>query len=270
MKRVILLVLLFGGIFIGTSQGLNIAVSGTSQTGNQAIIDFFVQNFNATVTFGDFSNPANIPAGTDVFVVGRVLYSGAYANATNSAVFNSLTIPVACFTSYVARPDGGRWGWHSGGIGAFHSLSGNETVVTDAGAKVFGTTGAADWWNDATWGFSAPGTGSVGDGEIWATSPTGEIVVAYWKAGRKSGTGVTFGSDRLLFNVPDQGSGNPADLPNTPAGQKALIDAFRYFLNPNAPYDPLVTPQNPDGSVGTLLSQTQAEVTLAFKAGSDP
>jgi|GEM_PF-5433365 len=42
MKRVILLVLLFGGIFIGTSQGLNVAISGTSQTGNQAIIDFFV------------------------------------------------------------------------------------------------------------------------------------------------------------------------------------------------------------------------------------
>lgn len=38
------------------------------------------------------------------------------------------------------------------------------------------------------------------------------------------------------------------------------------------PYDPLVTPENDDGSVGTLLlpSQTEAEVTLHFKAGGDP
>jgi hypothetical protein len=270
MKRWLFFTAFFAAALASTSFGLNIAVSGTSQTGNQAIIDFFVNNFNATVTFGDFSNPANIPAGTDVFVVGRVLYSGAYANADNSAIFNALDIPVACFTSYVARPDGGRWGWHSGGIGAFHSLSGNETVVTEEGAKVFGTSGPVDWWNDATWGFSAPGTGSVGEGKILATSPAGEIVVAYWKANSLSGSGVVFGSKRLLFNVPDQGSGNPADLPNTEAGRKALLDAFKFFLSPEGAYDPVVTPQNPDGSVGVLISQTQAELTLNFKAAPDP
>ncbi len=146
MRRVILFTALCAAVFVGTSQGLNIAVSGTSQTGNQPIIDFLVQNFGATVTFGDYSTPANIPAGTDVFMVGRVLTSGAYGNATNTATFNALTIPVVCFTSYVARPDGSRWGWHTGAIGAFHTLSGIETVVTQAGATVFCGDGAVNWW----------------------------------------------------------------------------------------------------------------------------
>ncbi|MBN2514181.1 MAG: hypothetical protein JXB18_14680, partial [Sedimentisphaerales bacterium] len=270
MRRVILLTALFAVVFVSTSQGLNIALSGTSQTGNQPIIDFLVENFGATVTFGDYSTPANIPADTELFIVGRVLSSGAYDNATNKATFNALTIPVVCFTSYVARPDGNRWGWHSGPIGAFHTLSGNETVVTEAGADVFGAAGAADWWNDATWGFSAPGTGTVGDGQILATSPAGEIVVAYWKAGDTSGTGAVFGSDRLLFNVPDQGSGNPVDLPNTAAGQQALLAALKLIiLQEDVPHDPIATPLNPDGSVGTPISLTEAQVTLGWEAALD-
>ena len=279
MRRFILFTALLVGVFAGTSQGLNIAVSGRGdgQAENQAIIDFLVEEFGATVTYGDFSDPANIPAETDVFVVGRVLYSGAYDNAANSEIFNALEIPVVCFTSYVARPDGARWGWHSGGIGAFHTLSGDETVVTEAGASVFGVEGPVDWWNDASWGFSAPGTGTVGDGQILATSPAGEIVVAYWKAGDTSGTGSTFGSDRLLFNVPDQGSNLPVDLPNTDAGRQALIDAFNFFLGLGyGPYDPVVTPGNPDGSVGTVVKVSDdpvvwevQDVVLNFKAAPD-
>lgn len=270
MRRVILFTALCAAVFVGTSQGLNIAVSGTSQTGNQAIIDFLVQNFGAKVTFGDYSTPSNIPAGTDIFIVGRVLTSGAYGNATNTATFNALTIPVVCFTSYVARPDGSRWGWHTGPIGAFHTLSGNETVVTQAGASVFGGAGAVDWWNDATWGFSAPGTGTVGDGRILATSPAGEIIVAYWKAGEKSGSGAVFGSKRLLFNVPDQGSGNPVDLPNTAAGKKALLAALKLIITQeNLPHNPTVAPLNPDGSVGTPTSLTKAEVTLGWDAAKN-
>jgi hypothetical protein len=270
MRRNILLTALFAVVFVGTSQGLNIAVSGTSQTGNQPIIDFLVENFGATVTFGNYSNPANIPAGTEVFIVGRVLSSGDYANATNTATFNALTIPVVCLTSYVARSDGGRWGWHSGPIGAFHTLTGNETVVTAAGAEVFGAAGAVNWWNDATWSFSAPGTGTVGNGQILATSPAGEIVVATWKAGDTSGTGAVFGSKRLLFNVPDQGSGNPVDLPNTAAGQQAFLAALKLIiLQENVPHNPTTTPLNPDGSAGTPISLTQAQVTLGWEAAKD-
>jgi len=270
MRRVILFTALFAAVLVGTSQGLNIAVSGTSQTGNQPLIDFLVQNFGATVTFGDYSTPANIPAGTDIFIAGRVLTSGAYGNATNTATFNALTIPVVCFTSYIARPDGSRWGWHTGPIGAFHTLSGNETVVTAAGADLFGAAGATDWWNDATWGFSAPGTGTVGSGQILATSPAGEIIVAYWKAGDTSGSGAVFGSKRLLFNVPDQGSGNPVDLPNTEAGKKALLAALKLIITQeNLPHNPTALPLNPDGSVGTPTSLTQAEVTLGWEAAKD-
>jgi len=50
-----------------------------------------------------------------------------------------------------------------------------------------------------------------------------------------------------------------------------LIDNIKITMgNPIEAYDPVVLPDNGDGTVGTLLSQTQAEVTLAFKAGSDP
>lgn len=273
MRKFIVSAALFAVVFVGTSQGLNIAVSGTSQAGNQAIIDLLVQEFNATVTFGDYNNPANIPADTEVFIVGRVLFSGAYDNAANSATFNALTIPVVCFTSYVARPDGNRWGWHSGGAGTWHTLSGNETVVTAAGAKVFGVEGPVDWWNDASYGFSAPGIGTVGDGQILATSPAGEIVVASWKAGDRSGTNVVFGSDRLLFNVPDQGSGNPVALPNTAEGRQALITALKLILapdTPDKPHEPAVLPANEDGSSGILLENNEdVAVIFSFKAAMD-
>ncbi len=277
MKRLIILIVLFIAVFVGKSQGVNVALSGTSQEGNQAIIDFLEENFDVTVTFGDYSNPANLPADTEVLVIGRVLGSWAYANADNSAIFNALTIPVVCLTSYVARPDDGRWGWHSGPTAGFYSLSGDETVVTEAGAGIFGTVGPVDWWNDASWSFSAAGTGSVGDGQILATSPTGDIVVAYWKAGDQSGTGVVFGSDRLLFNVPDQGSGNPVDLPNTPEGIQAFFDALSLIFGPGyGPYDPLVTPENPDGSVGRIVKVSEdpvvwevQDVFLNFKAPPD-
>jgi hypothetical protein len=226
LKKVAVSALLAAG-FISSSQAINVVLSGTSQPGNQGIIDFVNNNFqNVNLTFGDYSNPATIPAGTDLFILGRALSSAAYANAANSAAFNSLTIPVVAFTSYVTRPDGDRWGWHSGPI-AIVNATGAETTVTAAGASLLGGAGPADWWT-GDFGFSATGTGTVGQGEILATLG-GNILVAHWNAGDQSGMGAVFGSERLLFNLSDLTSGGPAVMPDTVAGQQALaslLDAY--------------------------------------------
>lgn len=212
-----------------SSQAINVVLSGTSQEGNQGIIDFINNNFeDVNLTFGDYSNIGDpsisaVISNSDLFVIGRVLSSGAYANAANSAAFNGLDIPVVAFTSYVVRPDSGRWGWHSGGVGG-GSASGDETTITAAGAGLLGAEGAADWWT-GDFGFSAPGTGTVGDGDILATIG-GNILVAHWDAGDLTGSGATLGGERLLFNLSDATSGGPAVMPDTLAGQQALINAL--------------------------------------------
>jgi len=49
------------------------------------------------------------------------------------------------------------------------------------------------------------------------------------------------------------------------------LDNLKITMGPDiVPYDPVVTPQNDDGSAGTLISQTQTQVTLNFKAAPDP
>ncbi|MBC8095056.1 MAG: PEP-CTERM sorting domain-containing protein [Akkermansiaceae bacterium] len=223
-------------LVIGTvlpGQSATVLVSGTSQANDQPFIDFLNNNFqNVTVTYGNFSDyPANAAtiATADVFFVGRSLSSGQYANAVNSASFNALTIPVVSMTSFVSRPDAGRWGWHSGGIAAAGlSVAGTETTVTAAGAGIFGVSaGAVDWFTvPAGNNFFSPGTGTVGNGQILATIG-GDILAAGWNAGDQSGTGVTFGGDRLLFNLPQ--NGGMTVVPDTLAGQQALISALTAF-----------------------------------------
>lgn len=266
MRRFIVSAALFAVVFVGTSQGLNIALSGADNTKNQPIADFITSNFSGvTVTQGNYAVPTSIPADTDIVMIARMLYSGEYGNVDNSATYNALTIPVVCLTSYVARPDGNRWGWHTGGAvgGAF--TAGNETTVTEAGAAVFGAAGAADWWTTPG-SFNAAGSGTVGDGQILATIG-GNILVARWKAGDKTGVGVTLGSDRLLFNIPDtDNAGNPG-LPDTAAGQQALIAALKTIITQDdVPHDPTAKPLNPDGSVGIPVSLTEAQVTLGWNA----
>jgi hypothetical protein len=41
-------------------------------------------------------------------------------------------------------------------------------------------------------------------------------------------------------------------------------------VSPWGPYDPAVLPENPEGSVGVLLSEDEAQVTLSWMAGKDP
>ncbi len=210
---------------------VNIAISGIMDgeiNNNQPIIDFFTTNFvDVNVTYGDFSNPATVPVDTDILVIGRRLFSGAYGNATNSATFNSMTIPVIVMTSYVARPDGDRWGWHAGGAVGGGPVTGDETTVTAAGAAVFGVpAGPADWWS-GTGNFDATGSGSsVGEGEILA-SLGGNILAARWQAGDLTAGGAVLGGDRLLFNLPEvAGSGSAAFMPDTEAGVQALANAI--------------------------------------------
>jgi hypothetical protein len=212
---------------------VNIALSGTLAANNQPIVDFLTGNFaDVTVTFGDFSNPATIPAGTDVFIVGRILSSGAYDNAVNSAIFNSLNIPVVAFTSYVARTEGSRWSWHQGSVNNALDVGGDETTITAAGAPLLGAAGAADWWTVGTGGtgFNAAGVGpGVGTGSVLATIG-GSLLVAAWEPGQQSAGGVVFTANRLLFNLPDStfvdGS---ALLPDSTAGQQALLAALAAY-----------------------------------------
>jgi hypothetical protein len=214
---------------------VNVTLSGTDLAGNQPIINFLNSNFQGVnVTFGDYSNPANIPVGTDVFMVGRVLSSGAYDNLANSATFNALNIPVVSFTSFVTRTLGNRWSWESGPTGG-GDVSGNETTLTLAGTSVFGGSAGdtADWWTVGSSGtaFNASGTGTVGTGNILATIG-GNNLVAAWTPGQQSAGGATFTANRLLFNLPDSafgGAGNLAVLPDTEAGKQALISALTLY-----------------------------------------
>ena len=217
-----------------SGRAANIALSGTDLAGNQPIIDFLTANFaGVNVTHGDFSDPANIPAGTDVFIVGRILSSGAYANAANSTTFNNLSIPVVAFTSYVVRPGAGPWGGVSGGVGGGRAAA-DETTVTAAGAALFGAASPVDWWTVGTSGnnFNASGTGGVGTGSILATID-GNILVAAWEPGQQSAGGTAFTANRLLFNLPDSFFNPPsvALIPDTAAGTQALIAALARYAS---------------------------------------
>jgi hypothetical protein len=217
---------------VSSSFAANVSISGISQERNQDIINFFQSSFlDVNISFGDYSDPANIPVGTDIFVVGRIVSSGAYGNVANSATFNALGIPVISLTSYVTRPDGDRWGWHSAGVANGGSVVGDETTVTAAGASIFGSAGPADWWTvtDAGSAFNAAGTGTVGTGDILATIG-GNILAAGWEAGDTSAGGVIFTANRLLFNLPDSdpNTGNGV-VPDTAAGRQALISAITAF-----------------------------------------
>lgn len=213
---------------MSSGHAVNIAISGVHGEGfNQPIADFFSTNFqDVTVTLGDYSDPSTIPVGTDILVIGRRLFSGAYDNATNSATFNGLGIPVVVMTSYVARPDGNRWGWHSGGATGGGPVTGDETTVTAAGAAVFGIpAGPVDWWSGDT-NFDAAGLGTVGGGEILATIG-GNILAAAWDTGELTAGGATLGGPRLLFNIPEvAGSATAAFLPDTTAGIQSLANAI--------------------------------------------
>jgi fibronectin-binding autotransporter adhesin len=226
-KHIVASALVLAG-FPASAQAIEIVWTGTNQAEDQALISLIQGNFSdVNITYGNFSDyttNAAVIEGADLFILGRQLASADYANATNSASFNALTVPVVAFTSYVTRPLDGRWGWHDGDVAAGLSTVGAETTVTAAGATAFGVAeGTVDWLPEPDT-FNAAGVGLVGGGDILATIG-GNILAAHWNAGALSGTGATFGSERFLFNASESGAGGITQLP-TAAGQSALINAL--------------------------------------------
>ena len=204
-----------------------VLLSGTSSGNDQSLIDFLENNFNVYVSYADYSDfsaHSNEIAKADVLMVGRALSSAAYANYENTTAFNALTVPVVSFTSYVTRPDEGRWGWHDGGVISTNSVEGAETIVTDAGAAVFEVAGgsANDWYAAPPTEFHTAGSGYVGGGEVLA-SIGGNIIAAHWNAGDQAGVLGSFGGERLLFNLSQDGS---ATIMPSGEGLEALIKAL--------------------------------------------
>lgn len=233
-----------------SSQAVVVSITGAQLSTDQVLIDFINNNFsNVTqINYGYYTTAAAVPAGTDVLLTGRRVFSGDFGNAANSAAFNALTIPVVGLTAYVTRPNGDRWGWTAGGT-AGTNVVGNETTVTSAGSVVFGPEGAYDWWGTLagtqldTFN-AATAAGGVGQGDVLATI-NGFILSAGWDAGELLQNGQAAGGSRLLFNLPDLDGAGAAGLPNTAAGQLA-------FRNALEAYTPLVAIPEPS-SVALLM-----------------
>ncbi len=221
-------------------QAVNVVMSGTNAGHDQPLIDFVNNNFTNITSFqyGNFSDPATIPLGTDVFMVGRHLNSGEYNNATNSATFNALTIPVVSFTSFVSRTNGDRWSWHSGNTINASDASGNETTVTAAGASILGFSAGAHDFHSTFASNEALGEGTVGTGTILATI-NGNILAAGWFAGEESAGGQVFGGDRLLWNVFQIAStGTDTVLADNLDGIIAMRNAVEHYTDLTAVPEP--------------------------------
>lgn len=223
-------------------------ISGTSADEHTQLSDYFTSTFtNVTeVRVGDFANfsaaatqEALLGTGAfagmgaaDFVVIGRTLSSTAYGGGAAQG-YNSLAIPVISFTSYTARADGDRLGWHTGSASNDKSTVGEETLITAAGEQLFGA-GTRNWHESAGDTFNGTGTpGDVGGGQILATL-SGDILVASWDAGAAPGdlavAGVaTFAGQRLLFNLDnDPLAGEPITAFNslTAEGQAALTSSL--------------------------------------------
>lgn len=255
---------LLGAGIATSAQAIVVTISTADPAANKdgALSVFLNSNFSniSSINVGYYTTAAAVPAGTDLLIIGRRIFSGDFGNATNSAAFNALSIPVVSLTSYVSRVDGGRWGWQDGPVDGGKNIAGDETTITAAGSATFGPAGLVDWWGPLTGGgtgFNALGTGSVGQGDILAAIG-GSVLVAHWNAGELSGTGVAFGGDRLLFNMPDYDNAGGLELPNTPAGQAAFIAALNT-------YTPLVANAIPEPSSTALLMGAAAMGMMATR-----
>lgn len=219
-----------------SSQAVVVSITGAQLSTDQLIIDFINNNFSnvTAINYGYYTTAAAVPVGTDVLITGRRVFSGDFANATNSAAFNAMTIPVVGLTSFITRPDGGRWGWSAGGA-AGTTVVGNETTVTAAGSAVFGPEGSYNWWNTLSGTQldtfnAATAAGLVGQGDVLATI-NGLILAAGWTTGELLANGEAAGGNRLLFNIPDLDNAGAAGLPNTPEGQLALRNAIASYTS---------------------------------------
>jgi uncharacterized protein (TIGR03382 family) len=241
-----------------TSSALVVLISDLVPAGPAGALEAFLSSNFTNVTEIRHANYANFAAagtqdailGTgaftgngaaDVVIIGRSLGSADY-DAFDAAGYNTLSIPVVNLTSYTARQDGNRMGWHASGATVGTSVAGVESVVTTAGAAILGlAAGSYDLLTevsatDSLFNGLAAGTTAFGGGSILATVGT-DTLAAYWAIGDAPGnptaaTVATFPGPRLLFNLdndPNAGNNGVNDLRNmTPAGLQALRSAIDF------------------------------------------
>jgi hypothetical protein len=235
-----------------------IVVLSDGQPAGSALEGFFNSSFNNVTeirhaNFSLFSSTATQDAlnGTgayagfgaaDVVIIGRSLASGDYdLDASNG--FNGLSIPVVSLTSYVARQDGDRLGWHGSGASTDKLIAGSETTITSSGASILGfAAGTYDFITSPDGSFNGlgGGTSAFGGGSILATIG-GDTLAAYWAAGAAPGNPTaanvaTFPGPRLLFNLDNDVNGDLGNI--TPSGQQALISAIDFATPLNAVPEP--------------------------------
>ena len=230
-----------------SAHAMTILITGTTAANPNApdeIEAFLMANLvlPAGTTFlkGNYANFANHQAtieSADIVIIGRTLSSADYQNGVADG-YNTLAIPVIALTSYVARPDGNRLGWHTTGATTNAPVAAFETAVTAAGSTIFGiASGLADFFEGNPGGdfngLSNIGF-SVGGGTVLATIE-GRLQSAYWAAGSAPGDPVAaspvgdpnfvFPGERFLFNLDNDVEGGGAfTFQNlTPDGTAALV-----------------------------------------------
>jgi hypothetical protein len=242
-----------------TSSGVVILLSDTVAPGPVGVLETFLNTSFNNVTeirhanFALFSaqvtQDALLGTGafnglgpTDVVIIGRSLASADYDNF-DAAGYNALSIPIVSLTSFVARQDANRLGWHASGATQDKSVVGAETTVTSLGASIMGVApGTYDFalppsGTDSLYNGLAAGTTAFGGGSILATIGV-DTLAAYWPAGSAPGnttaaTVLTFPGARLLFNLDNDLNGDLGNI--TPAGRAALVSAIDFATPLNVP-----------------------------------
>lgn len=241
------------------SSALVIMLSDLVPAGTGVLENFFNNNFtNVTeIRHGNYANYANSQdalngtgafAGSgpaDIFVIGRSLGSGDYSNGATDG-YNGIAIPFINFTSYTARQDGNRLGWHASGATNGTSVLGSETTITSAGASMFGLAegaynliSAVSDADSAFNGLAGGNTTEYGGGKVLATVGS-DTLAAYWETGAAPGSptdaGVaTFAGPRLLFNLdndPNAGNDGANDLANLTADGFGALRSSIAFATP--------------------------------------
>ena len=171
-----------------TSSAVIVLLSDTVTPGTGVLEGFLTSSFgNVTeIRHGNFAlfsaattqdalNGTGAYAGmgaADVAIIGRALSSADYDNF-ESAGYNTLTIPVVSLTSYTARQDANRMGWHGSGATGDKSTLGNETTVTAAGVGILGlAAGSYDLGTgnpDGSFNGLGQGSSAFGGGSVLAT-----------------------------------------------------------------------------------------------------
>lgn len=151
----------------------------------------------------------------------------------------------------------------SGAFATFDFWNIQATVCT------YGTQGSGWAEGPVGYNYESPGISvSQGDGFVTASVNLADYLDAHsWQLWWNGSEGYDISSSPIFleFRVAQNGAeGWPLDV-------IYAIDNIRLTCDKDIlPHDPNVTPQNDDGSIGTPISSTQAEVTLGWNAGDDP